>query len=294
MKSFRASATDPVSPGAAATARPASALLAVLALLAIAPLLLSGCLAKSAPKPPGAPPSAEGPAMDLARALRDQGVSTMATRGSVEYSANNSNHYFRFELLSQQPDRFLFTILDPLGRPAVKIVSDGRQFMALEFGPRTATFGGADSGVLTSYLPLGLTAGDFIQLLSGALIPEPERASLSGRADGDAALTVIPGGAWTGSTWRLSLSSGENGPRINAFSVNFDKEPPISAVYGHHSPQTIEDQGRVVDFPDRLDLKWGQNKSLLVRHDEVRLGFPAQPPSLFAIAAPDGFTRVDL
>jgi hypothetical protein len=260
------------------------------------PLLLTGCLASSKVKPVESQPESQGQAMELARSLRQEGqdISTLAARGSVEYTADNSNHFFRFEFLSQKPGSFLFTILDPLGRPAVRVVSDGITFMALEYGPKMATVGEAQSQqALATFLPLGFTSADFIALLTGSLVPEPELASLTPSGEGKEVLRVIPTGRWSGSNWLVSLSTGQHGRMINSFTVGFTDEQPLTATYSQFAAQTIEDTGKAIDFPNRLDLNWGRDKKLLVRYDEVRLGFPAQP-GMFSTTVPSGFNKVEL
>ena len=110
--------------------------------LILAPLFLFGCAAVTETAPP-ATPDTRAQAMEAALRLASLGqdVSTMAVRGAIDYSSGTTKHYFRFELISQRPASFHFTIIDPLGRPAVRIVSDGQRALALEYGPATATVG---------------------------------------------------------------------------------------------------------------------------------------------------------
>jgi hypothetical protein len=233
--------------------------------------------------------------MDLALGLRRGGesIGSFAARGSVEYSADGSNHFFRFELLSQRPGNFQFTVLDPLGRPAMRVISDGSRFVALQYGAREATVGPADPGSLGRFLPLGLRAEDFISLLSGTLVPVPEAAALDPGPRNGQTLRILPGGFWSGASWKVSLSSAENGQRIDGFTATMADGPPLVAGYGQFAVLPVEDAGLRVDFPHRLDLSWGREKKLLIRYDEVRLGFPAQP-GMFLPLVPAGFSRVEL
>jgi outer membrane lipoprotein-sorting protein len=273
-----------------------SVLLLILLLSFVLPLVLSGCLASTSRKKPVEDLlAADGPAMELANSLRQAGqdISTLAARGSVEYTADKSNHFFRFEVLAKKPDSFQFTILDPLGRPAVRMVNDGFQFMALEYGPREASIGDSQTLSLGRFLPVGLTAQDFISILSATLVPDPSQASFSLNSAEKIALRIVPEGHWSGSTWRVDVSTGENSQRIDGFSANFENGLPILAAYSNFTSHPVEDINKIVDFPSRIDLTWGQGEKLLIRYTEVRLGFPAQS-EMFSTSVPSGFKQTEL
>jgi hypothetical protein len=256
---------------------------------------VGGCATATKAPPPAVTEDTRAQAIELAVSLTRAGmdVSTLAARGSLEYKASGSNHFFRFELISQRPSNFHFTIIDPLGRPAVRVISDGDRLMALEYGPAKATIGDAGSNALGSMMPVGFSPSDFISLLAASLIPLPADAELAPASDGKTRLRVTPGGNWEGSQWLVNVSQGPNGPRLDGFTATIEDEPPIVASYGQFEPQTVEDIGKTVDFPNRLDLGWGRDQSVLVRYEEVRLGFPAQP-ELFSTEVPKGFSQVGL
>jgi hypothetical protein len=142
-------------------------------------------------------------------------------------------------------------------------------------------------------MPVGFTSSDFISLLASSLIPQPAEAEFAPAGQGKTGLRVSPGGHWTGTDWLINLSQGQNGLKLDGFTTTIDNEPPIVAAYSQFAPQTIEDINKTIDFPNRLDLSWGRGQSVLVRYDEIRLGFPAQP-EIFSTSVPSGFKLDEL
>jgi hypothetical protein len=227
--------------------------------------------------------------MDMALALKRQGesISSFAARGAAEYVNGKSRHFFRFELLARRPGDFSFTILDPFGRPAVRVQVNRGFFAALEYGPAVATVGAASPASLERFLPLGLRSEDFLALLLGTLIPEPSEASLSGKR-----LSVAPAGFWSDSVWQVSLGD-DDGTFIQGFSVQANNNPSIQAEYGNFAQLPLEDIGQNVFFPQRLFLSWGGSRTLLLRYEEIRLGFPTEE-AMFSTQPPNGFSIVEL
>ncbi|MDR0620552.1 MAG: hypothetical protein LBJ61_01535 [Deltaproteobacteria bacterium] len=274
------------------------ATLVILALL-LAPLLWSGC-ALTGKTPPPAPPTDEAKnetlaeamalATELARSARE--VSSLAVRGSFDYSAGNSKHFFRFELIAQRPNSFHFTINDPLGRPAIRIISDGTRAIALEYGPAKASVGESQSLSLGAFMPTSFSSADFISLMAGTLIPDPAEAEIAAKDLERTTLRLSPAGHWAGTAWLLNVSQGELGPKLDGFTAHVGEEQPIVVSYGQFTAQTVEDLEKTVEFPNRLDLSWGRDQKALVRYEEIRLGFPP-PAEIFLTTVPKGFTEVE-
>jgi outer membrane lipoprotein-sorting protein len=257
---------------------------------------LAGCagLTKKPPEPPVSQES-QAEALNMVSALVRSGqeISTMAAKGSIEYKNNNTNHFFRFEVVSRRPSSFYFTVLDPLNRPAYRIVSDGQRLMALEYGSAQATIGEDQNTIQVSIFPTSFSPSDFISLLAATLIPIPVNAEMVSSDAGKTVLMVSPGGHWLSSSWLVNASPGPNGLKIDGFTATVGSDPPTVASYSLFAPQVVENIGKTIDFPGRLDLSWGSNQSFLVRYEEIRLGFEA-PAELFSTAVPSGFTVTEL
>jgi hypothetical protein len=142
-------------------------------------------------------------------------------------------------------------------------------------------------------LPVGFSSADFISLLAGTLIPAPAQASLVSSWGDKTAIDIAPDGLWADTAWRVNLAAGPNGTRIEGFTANLPDGPPIVASYSQFVPQKVDSVDKTVDFPNRVEMSWGRGQNVLVRYDEVRLGFAAQP-DMFSTKVPSGFTKVDL
>ncbi|MDR2387378.1 MAG: hypothetical protein LBE80_07340 [Deltaproteobacteria bacterium] len=259
-------------------------------------IFLAGCAALTKTAPP-APigDEAKAEALSLVSALVRSGseITTMAAKGSIEYKNNNSNHFFRFEVVSQRPASFYFTILDPLNRPAYRIVSDGLNLMALEYGSSQATISQDQTTIRVSIFPTSFSPSDFISLLAASLVPLPVNAEMVSSEPNNIVLMVAPGGHWLSSNWLVQVSPGPNGLRLNGFTATVGNDPPTVASYSQFGPLLIENLGKTIDFPARLDLSWGSGQSFLVRYEEARLGFEA-PAELFSTKVPTGFKVTEL
>ncbi|MDR1049940.1 MAG: hypothetical protein LBP95_02445 [Deltaproteobacteria bacterium] len=274
MRSFRTSPTE--------TGRVLSAALAGL----LACLVLAGCASGTGGAAGADPGRALSDALELGRAGRR--VTTMAARGELNLRRDGSTHYFRFELTARKPGDFVFTVMDPLGRPAARVAVAGGDFLSLEYGPRLASAGEAVPETLGRFLPLGLRPEDFLAILSGVLVPEPAGATYaSGK------LRVAGAGFWSGSTWTVGTGSGPDGPRLERFAVLGSDGEAFSGSYSRFESVVSQDTGESVSFPRTVVVDWGAGRSLAVRYDEVALGF-APPAGAFSTAVPAGFRMVPL
>ncbi|MDR1487853.1 MAG: DUF4292 domain-containing protein [Deltaproteobacteria bacterium] len=242
--------------------------------------------------------NSEGPAMDLAKALYDQGqrISTFAARGEINYIADDARRYFRFEILTRRPGSFIFTIFDPFGQVAFKVISDGTNFSSLNYGALTCTVGSASSDNLGRVLPINLKAGDLISLLTGSLIAAPIAAARDNAAPPINSLTVQSSGNWPQSLWRLALSHDLGSTQIASFSVSDPSgfNTTLDGKYGNFSDVPLENKpGLNSYFPHNVDVRFAQNRTLSIRYSEVRLGVPLSE-EIFAVQVPSGFTRIDI
>jgi hypothetical protein len=261
------------------------------ALLAL--LLAGGCASGQAARPRGADLSGSGEAFDLARSLYEAGRQSpsLAARGGLTLTEGNSPRVVRFELLISGSGRWSLTILDPLGRPALKAVSDGLSIAALYYQARVAAVGLSAPDALDRIIPLGLGQDALLAVLSAAPPLRPDQAAAGrGRGGEMTSLLVSTLGPSGEISWTMSLGQGPGEPRLAGFAV---KGQPgladLQVAYGSFRSVPAEGPGQAPrEFPHQVDAVLGDGRRLAIRYDEVRLG-AAIPPELFEVAVPDGF-----
>jgi hypothetical protein len=238
--------------------------------------------------------------MAMAAGLYQRGESlrTLAARGGADYRVDSKRHYFKFELAAQKPGQILFTALDPAGRPAFRLASDGVTITCIVYGEKQYAVGPATAENLGRFLPLGLAPDELAALLSGSQV---RPVSAGARLNGDSTELVIqPEGGGSDSLWRVRLAGGlEQDPAATVVqSATFGpaRRPELSVKYLSVRPVPREDlAGRPEPFPGAVEAEWsdGQKQSLRVTYDQVRLG-PALTESMFSLARPDGFELIEL
>lgn len=278
-----------------------------LALLSLsAALILCGCLAGggSSSSAGAVTRSPQGPAMDLASGLYQRGESlrTLAVRGGASYSTGLRRHFFKFEAMVIKPGYLLFTALDPAGRPAFRLASDGRELTGILYGARQYVTGPATAANFGRFIPLGLTPDQLIALMSGSQV-RPASAGARETASGTE-LTIVPAGRPDSDSqlWRLRLAGplaqDPSAAVVNSASFGPSRNPEISIKYLSVKNVSREDQGgRPEPFPHSVEADWTgperQSQSLRVTYDEIRLGLPLSEDS-FVLSQPAGFELVRL
>ncbi|MDR2199370.1 MAG: DUF4292 domain-containing protein [Deltaproteobacteria bacterium] len=244
-------------------------------------------------------------ALELARSIyqRNRDLPTLALRGEVNYSRGTERWYFRFELVGRRPDAFLFTILDPMGTPAYRILADGSRIKALDYRQRIYYQGAGGERPLEAFLPLPLSSSEFLSLLAGILPEEPVSArGESGLSPEDRAgyLSYRSGDPNDPGPWFLRLTGGpgfrpEDKPVLTELSRGSRRDPEFSARYDKWGKHPREDIGELVDFPEELQAVWNGRSRILVKavYTEIRLGFTA-PESVFRLERPEGFSAREL
>jgi|GEM_PF-1736216 len=277
--------------------------LAALNLAAI--LLLTGCLGGSGSSLSGATTrSPEGPAMDLASGLYQRGESlrTLAVRGGADYNIGQKRHFFKFEALAIKPGYLLFTALDPAGRPAFRLASDGRELTGIFYGARQFVTGPATAANFSRFIPLGLTPDQLIALISGSQV-RPASAGARETSSGTE-LIIAPAGRPENDNqlWRLKLTGSlDQDPAtavVQSAAFGSPRKPEISISYLSVKNVLREDlSSRSEPFPHSVEAAWTgpdrQSQSLRVTYNEVRLGLSLNESS-FVLERPDGFELLRL
>lgn len=248
--------------------------------------------------------SPEGPAMDLAMGLYQRGESlkTMAVRGGANYTTGQRRHYFKFEALVSKPGRLSFTAIDPAGRPAFKLTSDGARMTGILYGANQYVVGSATAENFGRFIPLGLSPDQMIALMSGSQVRPASAGAKTGSSGTE--LIVSPYGRLDDERqlWRIALAGDLNQSPATAVikSANYGpaRNPEIAITYPTVKDVPREDLGGAVEpFPHTVMVEWtasdNSRQSLRVNYDEVRLGL-ALGDNHFQLARPEGFELVQL
>jgi outer membrane lipoprotein-sorting protein len=288
--------------------RGSHAILAILSLLAL-PFLFSACAV-----PAGSGSIAEKPFLTLTPAQQagvdgflgavyknGQNLNTYAARGKASLKNGSETLPYSFELIAEKPDKIIFTILDLVGSPMLKIASTGEEFTALNYLNSTAYTGSWDSWAFRSVFPLPLPKEDMIALFSASL-PEPPAAartkSLDQESDGGYVFffeSLSPKDP--GRTYEARILAGpdlslEEPPLLNSLLIKRAGSEEIAASYPGHLPYPRTDNTDVLElFPSAAVIVWDNgDKSLTLEYSEAAIGFEADE-AYFAPDVPKGFKK---
>jgi hypothetical protein len=270
---------------------------AVLAALFFSAALISGCAGGALPG--GAAPGGDDPeALALLRSVyeRNRDVPTTAVRGDVSYSRGSERWFFRFEFIGERPDRFLFTVLDPAGASAYRVLSGPAEMRAADYRQRVFYRGPAAEYPLEAFVKAPITAPELFALLSGQIPAEP----LSARPESPitpgakTARYVFQARGKASDIWRAQLAGPGFGPSDSPALTELSRgprgRPEFLVRYDKWGSCLREDTGSSAPFPEALGAQWrGAPPTLLrVTYTEVRLGF-AMPQGVLALDPPEGF-----
>ncbi|MDR3203422.1 MAG: DUF4292 domain-containing protein [Deltaproteobacteria bacterium] len=268
--------------------------LAISLLLLVLVLFLAGACQRLGSLKTSTPPASSGAALDLSRALYQKGSSlgTFAARGSINLTQGRTIRYFKFEFLAKRPSNFILTVLDPMGRPALKIISNRDLVSFLDYRAAVKTVGSSSSLKLEGVLAFDFTPSDFISFMSNSLIPNPEAASVNDAAEPRLLTLLSVQPQWAEVNFLVRLEPGADGARIKGYqfkSEDRDKNG-LEINYDRFLPLKREDGANVLqDFPHNLTIKSSDGaNSLVVRYDEARLGLTLGD-EFFLAPTPAGF-----
>ncbi|MDR1164535.1 MAG: hypothetical protein LBO66_01435 [Deltaproteobacteria bacterium] len=282
-------------PRASALARAAFALA-----FAFLPLALGGCPSGAGrPLGPSEAPAEDARALELATGLYERGESlkTFALRGEANYARGRDRRFHRFELIAAKPDAFLFTAFDPLGRPAFKLLSRDGEIRALDYLEAVFHVGDARDFSLNDLLPTPFGPEAFLALLAGALPEKPVRAeALEAFPAREATVSLNYWGPYDSVPYLVQVQGGPlwnmaEKPRARAFSKGSRYNPEFVARFGGFRDREWESLNESLPFPDSVTAQWkekGEARELVVRYQEIRLGFPL-PEGLLELAPPEGY-----
>ncbi len=143
-------------------------------LLRLAPLLLglvllAGCAGRLPPAAPLAP--AEEP---QARALLDRFLARTCPQAldadvTLAWQGYGNQRAVAATLQARQPGRLRLAVNDPLGRPLLLLVTDGRRFTLVDVTRKEANAGPLDSAFWRQYVPAAVHGRDLFAWLTGLL-----------------------------------------------------------------------------------------------------------------------------
>jgi hypothetical protein len=231
--------------------------------------------------------------MELARLLFEEksNLKTFAARGSVNYINGNSKHFFRFECLLRRSGGLVFTVFDPLGRPAMKVISDGTVFSALDYRSQVAMVGQATSDNLRRVLPVNIQTDDLTSVLTNSLLPNPSAAAVSRLKKGQISALEIVEQHDQGLVWLVSIDNRPAGPVITSQELGRPSDDNFKVFYSHFESLPIKGSSR--DFPLTINVALDGERRFDVRYEQVILE-PSLSDKLFDTNVPVGFMARDI
>ncbi|MDR2352700.1 MAG: hypothetical protein LBF22_05960 [Deltaproteobacteria bacterium] len=257
----------------------------------------------------GKPASTPGYSPDSTRALNflahlyqwGEDLKTFAIQGEATYLRGGVRRFYRFTLVASKPQTFLFTAIDPLGRPAFKLLATDLEYRALDYLNAIYYVGGKGSLDLDNFFPIPFGNREFLAIFSGALFDRPFSAkTLEPFPDNPGQVRLSYTGEMGGETTPYLLEVNNEGTdwgnleniTILSLLTGLPFRPDLELKYGSFAPQPREDLGVTVPFPGSITLKWkeaNRDREIYVKNQTIRLGFPI-PSEILTLEKPEGFT----
>jgi hypothetical protein len=250
----------------------------------------------------GALKNAKDALIKLQELRRDgESLKRFAMRGRASIGSSSSSDSYNFELIAQKPDTFVFSIMDPLGRPAFKAVSLGGNVKALDYLTLTAYEGGAESLPLSSFIPIPLDKDIFLSVFSASLPEEPTEVGSSEPLSQSSPFMVSYKSQNPKSpdlSYSLILSKGPylhlnpSPDKLVIEEISFVRggREDLKVSYSDYSMSPREDAPEIYPFPRTITLafRYLGERTLKVTVTDLTLGY-TPTPGLFDLSIPPGW-----
>lgn len=287
-----------------------------LIILALGLAGLAGGCTTTAKMPQTADHDLEAKAGEMAQALYERGqtLPSFAARGDATYIQGQDRKFFRFELITAKPDKILFTVFGPAGKPAFKLASDGTTMSYIAYGEKAYITGKASPENFRRIMPFDFSLQELIALASGAQV-EPTWATMAmastkkntktgqGGAISSTTLFVRPSVSPDGNDyyWQIRLSGDAAALKPDQLKVESSKygpprRPKIEISYNSIKDLTREDNpGQTEPFPFTINGKWQleSSREALLRYEEVRLGLKLDE-KMFKLEKPASYDLIKM
>jgi outer membrane lipoprotein-sorting protein len=252
----------------------------ILALL----IFLSGCASKI----PSSLPLAEGEKPLILNQLQEfqnrRCAQSLDADVTLEWQMYGKTEKIPSVLQLQSPSFLRYSVVDPIGRQLLILVSDGSSFTLVDNRKAKALTGQVESNFWNKYIPEFITSKDYISWLTGRL-PEDVFEVYEIRQDKESVEFVWLLTKWKNNTRHHVLFSLKGNQVIRHIVESDDNETLLDVVYSDYDPSTPH-----CTKPNQLKIEGAKITGTLKLHfDEF---FPENPisPNIFHLTLPDHFS----
>ncbi len=247
-------------------------------------LFLPGCASKI----PSSLPLAEGEKTVVLNQLQEfqkrRCAQSLDADVTLEWQMYGRTEKIPSVLQLQSPSFLRYSVVDPMGRQLLILVSDGNSFTLVDNRKAKALTGQVESNFWNKYIPDFITSKDYISWLTGRL-PEDFFEMYEIRQDKESVEFV-----WLLTKWKKNirhhvLFSPKDNQVIRHVVEKDDNEILLDVVYSHYDSST-----QYCRKPSQLKIEGAKvTGTLKVHFDEF---FPENPisPNIFHLTLPDHFS----
>jgi len=252
----------------------------ILALL----LFLPGCASKI----PSSLPLAEGEKPLVLKQLQEfqnrRCAQSLDADVTVEWQMYGKTEKIPSVLQLQSPSFLRYSVVDPIGRQLLILVSDGSSFTLVDNRKAKALTGQVKSNFWNKFVPDSITSKDYISWLTGRL-PEDVFEVYEIRQDKESVESVWLLTKWKNNSRHHVLFSSKDNQVIRHIIESDDNEILLDVVYSDYNSNTLH-----CKKPNQLKIEGAKITGTLKLHfDEF---FPGDPISLniFHLTLPEHFS----
>jgi hypothetical protein len=225
------------------------------------------------------------PAEVLVQTLRQQQdqVRSFAGRGRLRLKTRRSQYHFEVIVAAVKPSSLLLQAFDPMGRPALTMTANAEEISLLDYQDERFYRGEATPENFDRLLPLGVSVGDLINVVSGGqVLGDYGKLSVESTGGAEESLwrlsLVRPGGAMVERLWLkpsgLLVKMAEMGPTVG--------DPEFRFGFGDYR----ELPGGTVPFEIHLTAL-ADGTDLTIKYKEIKIN-PELPDKTFKSTPPAG------